>query len=102
MGLPSNQVVIHIVGRLADAERSLTVKETKKALEARRIASNKIEWSRGKLADIGRTELRSADSRIFPFWYAPVIIMEAGKLVVKLMRYHCRPERQARVLRSAL
>jgi putative SOS response-associated peptidase YedK len=77
--------------RLADAERSLMVKETKKALENRRIANNKIEWYRGKLADLGRTELKPADNRIFPFWYAPVVVMEAGKLVMKPMRYHCRP-----------
>ena len=77
--------------RLADAERSLEVKETKKALEDHRIASNKIEWYRGKLADLGRTESMPADSRIFPFWFAPVMVMEAGTLVVKPMRYHCRP-----------
>ena len=31
------------------------------------------------------------DSRIFPFWYAPLIVMENGKRVIKPMRYHCRP-----------
>jgi hypothetical protein len=30
--------------RLADAERTLATKETKKALEDKRIASNKIDW----------------------------------------------------------
>ena len=77
--------------RLADAERSLQFKKTKKALEDLRISSNKIEWLRGKLADLGRTEAKPSDSRIFPFWYAPVFVMEAGKLVLKPMRYHCRP-----------
>src|SRR5688572_20784445 len=42
--------------RLADAERVLAVKQTKKALEDRRIATWKIEWTLGKLADLGRTE----------------------------------------------
>ncbi len=31
------------------------------------------------------------DSRIFPGWYAPVMVMENGRRVVKPMRYHCRP-----------
>lgn len=24
-------------------------------------------------------------------WYAPVVVMEEGKRVIKAMRYHCRP-----------
>jgi putative SOS response-associated peptidase YedK len=77
--------------RLADAERTLQSKETKKALNDRRVAKNKIEWSLGKLNDIRRTELKDKDSRIFPGWNAPVMIGEAGNRVVKLMRYQCRP-----------
>lgn len=77
--------------RLADAERTLQTKTTKKALEDQRIAGEKIEWSLGKLADIRRSELSGEDSRIFPGWYAPVMIMENGERVVKPMRYQCRP-----------
>jgi putative SOS response-associated peptidase YedK len=77
--------------RLADAERALASKETKKALEEKRIASNKIDWHLKKLAALKRTELKTSDSRIFPFWYAPLIVMENGKCVIKPMRYHCRP-----------
>ena len=77
--------------RLADAERSLATKETKKALEDKRIASNKIDWHLKKLSTLKRTELQPSDSRIFPFWYAPLIVMESGKRVIKPMRYHCRP-----------
>ena len=32
----------------------------------------------------------SSPARIFPGWYAPVIISEGGRLVVKPMRYQCR------------
>ncbi|KGM55995.1 hypothetical protein N800_10235 [Lysobacter daejeonensis GH1-9] len=78
--------------RLADAERTLQTKTTKKALEDQRIATTKIEWTKGKLADIKRTELKAKDSRIFPGWYAPVMIWENGRRVVKPMRYQCRPE----------
>ena len=77
--------------RLADAERSLATKATKKALEDKRIACNKIDWHLKKLAALKRTELQPADSRIFPFWYAPLIVMENGERVIRPMRYHCRP-----------
>jgi putative SOS response-associated peptidase YedK len=77
--------------RLADAERALQVKPTKKAADEQRIATNKIEWARGKLSDLHRTELVPDDSRIFPGVYAPVLIWEDGQRVIKPMRYQCRP-----------
>ena len=77
--------------RLGDAERTLQTKETKKALNDQRVASNKIEWTLGKLGDIKRTALRPKDARMFPGWYVPVIISEGGQLTTKLMRYQCRP-----------
>lgn len=76
--------------RLADAERALQSKSTKAATESRRIATAKVEWALGKLADLRRTSLTDEDARIFPGWYAPVIVMEAGRRVVKPMRYQCR------------
>lgn len=76
--------------RQADAERTLRVKTTKKALEDQRIATTKVEWALGKLAALRRTTLEDEDSRIFPGWYAPVIVSENGKRVVKPMRYQCR------------
>jgi putative SOS response-associated peptidase YedK len=76
--------------RLADAERTLQTKTTKAALESRRIATDKIDWALGKLADLRRSELNDEDSRIFPGWYAPVMIVENGRRVVKPMRYQCR------------
>jgi putative SOS response-associated peptidase YedK len=76
--------------RLADAERALQTKTTKAAQESRRIASSKIEWAKGKLDDLRRGELTGEDARIFPGWYAPVIISEGERLVVKPMRYQCR------------
>jgi putative SOS response-associated peptidase YedK len=76
--------------RLADAARTLQSRTTKAATDSKRIATDKIEWVRGKLADLRRTELTGEDSRIFPGWYAPVMIMENGKRVVKPMRYQCR------------
>ena len=51
--------------RLADAERKLNIKETKKAIEDRRIATYKITWHLDKIADLKRTTLKPNDSRIF-------------------------------------
>ena len=76
--------------RLADAERTLQTRTTKAALESRRIAGDKVAWALGKLADLRRAELVDEDSRIFPGWYAPVMIVENGRRTVKPMRYQCR------------
>lgn len=78
--------------RLADAERALQSKETKKALNDQRIAGNKIKQLKRWIADAKRTEQDPArDDRMFPDWYAPVMVEEAGKRIVRPMRYHCRP-----------
>ena len=77
--------------RLADAERSLQTKSTKKAVEDVRIATDKISKGLVKLDDLRRTELLPRDSRIFPGHFAPVMVMENGQRVIKLMRYQCRP-----------
>ena len=77
--------------RLADAERTLSTKTTKAATESKRIATDKIAWAMAKLADQRHTELKDRDSRIYPGYYAPVMVMENGRLVVKPMRYQCRP-----------
>jgi putative SOS response-associated peptidase YedK len=77
--------------RLADAERKLAEKPTKAAAESKRIATDQVERSLERIADLRRTEPQERDSRIFPQWYAPVLVMEDGQLVVKPMRYQCRP-----------
>jgi putative SOS response-associated peptidase YedK len=77
--------------RLADIERKLKARTTQKAQDDQRIATNKIAWLRTKLADLKRTEPGPNDARILPFWYAPVLVCEAGERVIKPMRYHCRP-----------
>ena len=41
--------------RLADAQRVLKAKPTKKAQEDQRIAAQKIDWALGKLNDLRRT-----------------------------------------------
>jgi putative SOS response-associated peptidase YedK len=77
--------------RLADAERTLQTKITKAATESKRIATDKVQWCLDKLATLRRTELTDDDARIFPGWYAPVMVMDNGQRVIKPMRYQCRP-----------
>lgn len=78
--------------RLADAQRVLATKPTKKAAEDQRIASDKVEAGLQRLADLKRSEALPRDNRIFPGMYAPVMVLEDGKRVLKPMRYQCRPE----------
>ncbi|MGC4065528.1 MAG: SOS response-associated peptidase family protein [Polyangiaceae bacterium] len=37
-----------------------------------------------------RTSLVPEDSRIFPFYYAPLVVEENGERWIRPMRYHCR------------
>jgi len=76
--------------RLADATRSLQTKETKKAREDVRIATDKIENYLERLSDLKRDESRPNDSRIFPMLFAPVIVNDGGRRLIRPMRYTCR------------
>ncbi|ENZ78054.1 MULTISPECIES: SOS response-associated peptidase family protein [Ralstonia] len=77
--------------RQIKAQRKLEAKFTKTASEDLRISTDKVEEAKWKLANMGYTDLKSGDSRIFPKWYAPVMIVENGRRVVKPMRFLLRP-----------
>jgi putative SOS response-associated peptidase YedK len=77
--------------RLVNAERLLRDKETKKAREDVRIATNKIEALGAKLTDLRRSDSKPEDDRIFPMVYAGVIVRADGDNVLTPMRYFCRP-----------
>ena len=76
--------------RLAKAELTLKTKLTKKATEDKRIATNKIERALEKLDDLQQVKRRVGDSRIYPGYFVPVLIMENGRKIVRPMRYQCR------------
>lgn len=76
--------------RLADAERTLATKPTKAAAESQRIASNKIEAALTRLERLKAVKPHPAEARIFPLHYAPLVIEEKGKRLLRLARYHCR------------
>jgi len=78
--------------RLVDAERALQTKTTKKAEEDRRIATSKIAGALDRLSALHRTEFVDDDARIFPQNFAPVMVAQDGKRVLRPMRFLCRPE----------
>ena len=78
--------------RLADAERALATRVTKKAGEERRIAGNKVAWLRGKLEELQRPASSDGLARIYPGSFCPVLVCDAdGRRLVRPMRYQCRP-----------
>lgn len=77
--------------RLADAQRVLQTKTTKKALDDQRIATAKVEHLLGRIADLKRREPKPRDSRIFPGMQALVMVADGDRRVVLPMRYQCRP-----------
>jgi putative SOS response-associated peptidase YedK len=76
--------------RLADAERALATRITKKAQNDERIARDKMQAAQRALDDLRRKEPLDRDSRIYPGQYAPVMIVQDGKRVIVPMRYQCR------------
>jgi putative SOS response-associated peptidase YedK len=76
--------------RLADAQRSLQTKETKKAREDIRIAANKVDALGDRLATLRWTEVRDTDEQIFPRYFVPVVVEEGGRRWIRPMRYQCR------------
>jgi putative SOS response-associated peptidase YedK len=76
--------------RLADADRKLAVKETKAAIESKRIAGTKVNQLLGKLALLTDYKAHVDDYRIFPRNYAPIILMRGGRKVMVPARYLLR------------
>lgn len=77
--------------RLVKAERILADQSDPKAQNEQRIASKKVKASLRRIEDLKRTELKESDARIYPMYYAPVVIEEDGERIIRPMRYHCRP-----------
>lgn len=76
--------------RLTNAERTLQSKPTRKAENDKRIATDKIARAQRNLDDLRRREPLPRDSRMFPGWYANVMILQEGKRTLVPMRYQCR------------
>lgn len=75
--------------RVADAQRVLETKTTKKATEDVRIGTANAKKAMRRLEVLKGT--RDDGGRIFPGTYCPVMVWEGGRRVVRAMRYQCRP-----------
>lgn len=80
--------------RLADAERKLQTKVTKAAENDARIARNKVDALATRLANLRSPQLVEDDFRIFPMYYAPIVVREGDENRIVLARYHCRGANQ--------
>src|SRR3546814_12898450 len=76
--------------RVADAQRALQARETKKAREDVRIGTNKMEAALRRLDELKQPAGRSGLGRIYPGYYCPVLVKEGDRYVVRPMRYQCR------------
>lgn len=77
--------------RVADGKRALQSKVTKKAQDDVRIGTDKMARIQSRIEALKRTEPKPSDSRMFPGYLVPVLVMENGQHVLKPMRYQCRP-----------
>lgn len=77
--------------RVADGQRALQAKTTKKAQDDVRIGTDKMGKIQARMDALKRREPKPSDSRMFPGYFVPVLVMEGGQPVVKPMRYQCRP-----------
>jgi len=76
--------------RLADAERILATRSTKAAAESKRIAGEKSERAMKRLERLKDPKPHPADARIFPMHFAPIVVQQGDRRVIRLARYHCR------------
>lgn len=76
--------------RVADAQRALQSKDTKKAREDVRIGTNKVEAAMKRLDELKKPGSAGGLGRIYPGYYCPVLVLENGRYVVRPMRYQCR------------
>src|SRR5690606_27449164 len=76
--------------RLADAERSLKTKQTKKALEDGHIATGEVGTTLEKLSLLNATQAHPDDGRIFPKTYGHIVKRQGHRNVVELGRDHLR------------
>ncbi len=76
--------------RLADAERTLATKPTKAAAESKRIATSKVEKTLERLDRLKAVKPHVAEARIFPLHYAPIVMQDGDRRLMRLARYHCR------------
>ncbi len=82
--------------RLANAEKTLKEKETKKAIEDLRISSKKITEIKNKISKLQTDTVKStSETSVFPFGFLSMIyVNQQGEKGIAPFRYHLRPNGQ--------
>ncbi|NID17247.1 SOS response-associated peptidase family protein [Luteibacter yeojuensis] len=91
--LAQERLIAEQTERLTRAESVLAgPKPTKKAATDKRVATNKIAEARRKLSEVNDFAIQDGFDRIWPGYYAPVLIRDpaTGERMVVPMRYRCR------------
>lgn len=76
--------------RKADNERKMAEKPTKTAANEVRIATDKVSQLKTWISDLHRSEHLPRDWQFYPQWWAPVILRDGDRYVVRPMRYQLR------------
>lgn len=84
------QLVFQQRKRVADAERALQKRDTKKAREDIRIGNNKVAAAMRLLEELRKSSDEGGWARIYPDSYCWVVVKEADRYVARPMRYRCR------------
>jgi len=90
LGTRLEQEVFRQRKRVVDAERKLALKPTKAAAESARIGLAKLEKTLRDLSLCNGTQPSPNDARVFAMRYAPIIVNENGRNMLRLARYHLR------------
>ena len=77
--------------RLSECEKKLESKVTKTAQLQQQRLNKKIKKLQYKLQKYDSHDLHDYDYRIYPLYYAPLIIWENDCAVMKPFRFQCRP-----------
>lgn len=88
--------------RLEDAKQRLANKPAKGAGHSQRMATQKIEAARRRKDFLTQGPAQWHVGRMFPGSHVPVLTMENGQLVVRSMRYQCRPSQIERRMEPLL
>lgn len=87
------EIIAEQTERLAKAEAKLARKPTKTAANEQRVATNKIDEAKAKLARLGENAAKDGWTRIWPGNFAPVLVHDpdTGERKIIPMRYRARP-----------
>lgn len=89
-------------GRLADAQERSATMPSRALSHSVRIAKQKISAAQQRRARLARGAEQPHLGRMFPGHFVPLLTLQEGRLLVKPMRYKCRPSHVERRMATLL